>query len=100
MTQNKSTTTQTNQELKQFVQRNKSRVNTRTESTNLMKPLTHLVPTAKPNVGESAKARESTMIETSPETIIGFLPMESVTCPKAYPVTKRPKVKALATYPA
>lgn len=65
-----------------------------------MKPSTHLDPTAKPKVGESAKATESTMIENSPETIIGFLPMASDTYPKAYPLIKRPKVKELATYPA
>lgn len=62
--------------------------------------MTNLDPMAKPKVGESAKATESTMMEKSPEMIIGFLPMESVTCPKGYPLMKRPNVKALATYPA
>ena len=44
---------------------------------------THLDNRAKPKVGESAKAKENTVIDSRPTTITGFLPMESVRCPNA-----------------
>lgn len=60
----------------------------------------HLDTMATEYVVDMPNTSERMTVAESPTTITGFLPIESETYPQQYPLRKRPRVNALATYPA